>query len=413
MGRKLSMIEAGADPEDDFVRQAGDVCGLGWPMSESLLVSDGPVTLAEPGRALGVAPRREAQTSPVCSYNEWDPLEEVIVGIVEGACFPPWSDVLAAPLPEDQHALWRECAQTPFPSALVADIRPELDGFVALLERRGVRVRRPERQDKRQVFGAPGWSSTGFYDAMPRDGFLVVGDEIIECPMAWRSRYFESAAYRPLFKEYFRRGARWSAAPKPELPDCAYEEDWRSVGADGRPRLAVSEFEPAFDAADIVRCGRDLFAQLSHVTNRFGIDWLRRHLGPGYRVHLLTFDDPHPMHIDATFMPIAPGKLLINPERVTEIPPMFAGWDVRAAPPPVIPDDHPMQMCSRWVNMNILMLDPTCAVVEAEDRPMRDLLQDWGIEVLTCPFRNFNTIGGSFHCATLDVRRQGSLQSYF
>ena len=26
--------------------------------------------------------------SPVCSFNEWDPLEEVIVGIVDGASFP-------------------------------------------------------------------------------------------------------------------------------------------------------------------------------------------------------------------------------------------------------------------------------------------------------------------------------------
>ena len=29
--------------------------------------------------------------SPVCSYNEWDPLEEVIVGRVEGATVPQFS----------------------------------------------------------------------------------------------------------------------------------------------------------------------------------------------------------------------------------------------------------------------------------------------------------------------------------
>lgn len=28
---------------------------------------------------------------PVCSYNEWDPLEEVIVGRAENACVPPFS----------------------------------------------------------------------------------------------------------------------------------------------------------------------------------------------------------------------------------------------------------------------------------------------------------------------------------
>ena len=30
------------------------------------------------------------ENSPVRSYTEWDPLEEVIVGIVDDASFPPW-----------------------------------------------------------------------------------------------------------------------------------------------------------------------------------------------------------------------------------------------------------------------------------------------------------------------------------
>ena len=35
-------------------------------------------------------------TSPVCAYNEWDPLEEVIVGRVEGACMPPMTTEVKA-----------------------------------------------------------------------------------------------------------------------------------------------------------------------------------------------------------------------------------------------------------------------------------------------------------------------------
>lgn len=33
----------------------------------------------------------EPQGSPVCAYNEWDPLEEVIVGRAENACVPPFT----------------------------------------------------------------------------------------------------------------------------------------------------------------------------------------------------------------------------------------------------------------------------------------------------------------------------------
>ena len=33
-----------------------------------------------------------------------------------------------------------------------------------------------------------------------------------------------------------------------------------------------------------------------------GIEWMRRHLAPkGIRVHTISFKDPNPMHIDATF----------------------------------------------------------------------------------------------------------------
>ena len=80
------------------------------------------------------------------------------------------------------------------------------------------------------------------------------------------------------------------------------------------PRFVVNEFEPVFDAADFVRCGRDLFVTRSNVTNRMGIEWLRRHLGSGFRIHELESRSRQPMHIDSTFMPLAPGKVLVNPE---------------------------------------------------------------------------------------------------
>ena len=53
---------------------------------------------------------------------------------------------------------------------------------------------------------------------------MVVGDEIIEAPMAWRSRFFEYRAYRPLLKEYFKRGAKWTTAPKPLMSDDLYDQ---------------------------------------------------------------------------------------------------------------------------------------------------------------------------------------------
>ena len=349
---------------------------------------------------------------PVNSYNEWDPLEEVIVGTVDGATFPSWHISLEPVLPSDQLDTFRRNAGRPFPAECIAAANKELDEFVHILESEGVKVRRPEPMNHQQPYSGLGWSSTGLYTAMPRDVLLVIGNEIIECPPAWRSRYFETCGYRPLLKEYFRGGAKWSMAPKPELTDEQYDYSWTEEESDGPARLVVTEFEPTFDAADFIRCGRDIFAQKSNVTNEFGIEWLRRHLGDSYRIHVFEFNDPHPMHIDATLVPMAPGKLLINPERVLKVPEVFKGWHVFRAPKPIIPDDHTLYMTSKWINMNILMLDEKRVVVERQDEPMISALKEWGFKPVPCNFRNFNSFGGSFHCATLDVRRRGTLESY-
>ncbi|KZM73875.1 amidinotransferase [Nocardia terpenica] len=356
---------------------------------------------------------REVPASPVCSYNEWDPLEEVIVGIVDDASFPTWHECLPPVLPADQVETFRCNAGRSFPAERIDAARRDLEEFAHILEAEGVTVRRPEPIPQRTTYSTLDWSSTGMYAAMPRDALLVVGTEIIECPMAWRSRYYESLAYRPLLKEYFHGGAKWTAGPKPELTDAQFDQDWTDDHPDQGVRLVVTEFEPTFDAADFTRCGRDIIAQMSNVTNAFGIEWLQRQLGDEYRIHVFEFADTHPMHIDATLVPLAPGKLLVNPERVPKVPALFKNWDVLEAPRPIIPDTHPLYMTSKWINMNVLSLDEDRVMVEREDEPMIQALKDFGFTPIPCSFRNFNSFGGSFHCATLDVRRRGTLQSYF
>lgn len=65
---------------------------------------------------------------------------------------------------------------------------------------------------------------SGMYAAMPRDILLVVGNEIIEAPMAWRARFFEYRAYRRIIKDYFNQGAKWTTAPKPTMADELYDQ---------------------------------------------------------------------------------------------------------------------------------------------------------------------------------------------
>jgi glycine amidinotransferase len=367
--------------------------------------------------ALGPDLMTDPRPSPVSSYTEWDPLEEVIVGCLDGATIPSNHITVTYNLPRSVMALYRLAAGWRYPAWMRRLAEKELDGFIRLLEGEGIRVRRPDAVDFSRKYRTPHWSSRGFAVACPRDAYLVVGEEIIEAPMCWRSRYFESEAYRALFKEYFRQGARWTSAPRPQLTDELYDENFRLPGPGEPLRYTITEFEPVFDAADFVRCGRDLFVTKSNVTNSLGIEWLRRHLGGGFRIHEMPSLCRQPMHIDSTFMPLAPGKVLINPDYcdVANLPAVVKSWDVLVAPrpDPVEGIMSRISMCSPWTSINVLMLDEKKVVVDASQPTLIRALKDWGFDPLPCPFLSYGPFGGSFHCATLDVRRRGTLRSFF
>ena len=282
------------------------------------------------------------QKKPVVStFNEWDPLEEVIVGRLDGAVVPPWHVTVKATMPQRYWDLFRTYGGQHFSEELIQAGQKELEEFVRILEAEGVTVRRPDAIDYRRSYSTPHWESqSGLYGAMPRDVMTIVGDTIIEAAMPWRSRYFEINAYRTLIKEYFQAGARWIPAPKPQLCDELYNYQYEEADKEAPFNSCLTEFEPVFDAAEFTRCGRDIFVQQSQVTNQFGIEWVRRCLGDEYRVHELKFKDQSAMHIDATFVPLAPGKVLIHPDKVDKVPEMFKSWDVLKAPESCIPDSE-------------------------------------------------------------------------
>lgn len=355
--------------------------------------------------------------SVVCSHNEWDPLEEVIVGSVLGAAEPGYEPSLGCYFaPSDPKRRF----QGGRPDANeVAKAQAQLDGFADLLRREGIIVRRPDFVDQsREQHALDFTTAAGGNTACPRDVLLVVGDEIIEAPMARRCRYYEYRAYRSLVKSYFRQGARWTSAPKPSMSDELYRENYIENGQkfDPNQHPVLSEFEPCFDAACFARLGRDIFWQPDLVSNEFGRAWLARHLGPIYRIHRVQFSDRFPEHIDATLVPIRPGLVLSNPAHpcLDETLALFAAnhWEVVPAVRSVRRYAAAMNV-SEWISMNILSLDERTVVVEAEEGPMIKLLESLGCRVLTCPFDQVYKFGGSFHCCTSDIRRRGSLQSYF
>jgi glycine amidinotransferase len=304
----------------------------------------------------------------------------------------------------------------------------QMDNFVRILEDRGIYVDRPTPLSFDQEVATPDWKHGSMVGCMPaRDVLLTVGNEILEATMSHRSRWFEYLAYRPLLQGYFEKDAhmRWEAAPKPRLTDSSFKTDYLNDSISMEERLKMvaeksfvtTEVEPLFDAADVIRFGKDLFVQHGFTTNIKGMDWLQRHF-PNHRIHALNFPgDPYPIHIDATFAPLRPGLILNNPvrrlpagqRRVFEM----NGWEIVEAAQPAHDTPPPLCYSSVWLSMNVLVLDPNTVCVEASEEPTIRQIEGFGMEVIPVPFRDAYALGGGLHCATADVYREGPCEDYF
>ena len=153
--------------------------------------------------------------SGVWSCNEWDQLEEVIVGNPLNARYPtPDRSTQLAEFPDRSLA---EIPRGPFPQRVIEETEEDLDGFAKILGDLGITVKRPDTWQHEVRFSTIHWEAQGYYNYCPRDVLLVIGDQIIETPNVIRSRGQETSSYRTLLMEYLRSGAKWYSAPKPML----------------------------------------------------------------------------------------------------------------------------------------------------------------------------------------------------
>ncbi len=337
----------------------------------------------------------------ICTHAEWHPLREVVVGTATGAQIPTVKDeslhsICYGDLSDEDFA---RAKTGPFPPRVIEETNEDLDKFAADLAALGIGVHRPASVDYAQVHRSDDWAVDGYYGYCPRDSVLTVGHEAIATPMVLRHRRNEARVFEGFLDLVH--------APRPRLLDTMYDR-----GELGKPTLM--NHEPAFDAANCLKIGRDILYLVSNTGNHAGADWLQAHLGPDYHIHrvenVYVF-----IHIDSTFTILRPGLVLLCPARVNEdnLPELFRGWDCIHAPEP-----EPMQViegwggASKWIAMNLLSLGPELVAVEENQVSLMRLLGKHGIDSLPVRMRHTRTLGGGPHCVTLDLVREGTLEDY-
>jgi len=244
---------------------------------------------------------------------------------------------------------------------------------------------------------------------------MIHGNYIIEATTCRRTRYWERMNLRPIFERYFKEDPEvvHFAAPIPMLTDESYVRnyyyDFEHTWTDEQKKqklynweFQLTEKEALWDAADAWRCGKDIFHQASCVTNRGGMDWLKRmfaSLEPGIRVHEVQFDTPpdpkkpnnyHPWHIDVNLMIPRPGLCIYNPDwkpRTPEFRELFKknDWELIPAARPVYVHKNKVYLTGlyegkSWISVNTFSMPRMWLVSKRTRRPLLNNWTNWGLK---------------------------------
>ena len=300
------------------------------------------------------------------SQNEYSRLRSVIVGTAINANWPSQDEEFRR---MEETTLWKH---TPVPSgpvepAIIEHTERELEGLCNIFVNHGIEVHRPGDLDY-QAFD-------GMYGYCPRDRLLVIDDVIVDCNMRFpvRQQEIESYSYLPEFNF-----------------------------------VTVDDPEAVFDAANVLRHNDDLLYLVSDSGNLKGAEWLQHHF-PDKKVHIL--DNLYSgVHIDSTITVLNESTVALNANRVSadNLPKIFNGWDIIWVTENLIEPTgfYKYPYASKWMALNMVSIDSNTVVVDQDQHKIIQKLEKRNFTVIPHKLTHSRTLGGGFHCCTLDLWRE-------
>ena len=113
------------------------------------------------------------------------------------------------------------------------------------------------------------------------------------------------------------------------------------------------------------------------------------------------------VHIDSTIVALREGLVMLNAARVRpdSVPKVFEHWDKIWVDEVVAQNFYQYPYASKWIAMNMLTVDPNTVIVDKYQTELMRKLEQRNFTVIPLELRQSRTLGGGFHCVTLDLVR--------
>lgn len=302
----------------------------------------------------------------ISSYNEWDPVKEIVVGRADFANWPSDDPVFSK---ESSKTSWTETPvpNGPVPDWIIDEANEDLDILADTIEQYGALVHRPKAIDFQ--------TRSGMYNYCPRDRLLIYGNTIVDPAMMYPCRDMEIEA----------------------LDDIIYR-------ADTVHRMPRND-KYVLDAANVLRLNDTMLYLESASGNRQAAHWLQTHF-PDVNIEVCNFYSG--VHIDSTIVPLRERLVMVNASRVNmnNLPRIFNSWEVIWIDEVVEQEFYQYPYASKWIALNMLVLDPYTVIIDKKQIKLIDILESYNFTVIPLELRHSRTLGGGFHCVTLDLIRQ-------
>lgn len=304
----------------------------------------------------------------------------------------------------------------------ILERKEDLDNLARIISNFWVEVYRPDELNDFITFKT--LHSKGVQNAVssPRDRVLIYGDMIIETPPVWTKRYFENQLMYNLFFSFLDNlWYTWISAPNPGLSQERLDKEYWNYVRDFQ-NFDRKAYDIAFDAANILKIGKDLIFNISTYNHELWADWLQRVLWPNITVHKVYQIDDN--HIDGKLNVLRPWCFLSydssqEDELRSKLPKKFQNWDILFTdgikPRKYMQNDDIsfLELCSeRWAWTNVLSIDEETVLCLDTAIETQDLLQRNGFTVVPVQLRHSELFGGWIHCSTLDVERDDACIDY-
>lgn len=304
----------------------------------------------------------------ISTYNEWDSLKSVVVGSARYANWPTTDPVFAQ---ESEKTTWKETPvpSGPVPNHIVDEANEDLNELAYTLHKLGVQVIRPSPRNY-PVTG-------GMYNYCPRDRLLIYGNTIVDPAMMYPCRDQEIVTLDEVMHK---------------------SHDIRRMPRDQGMIMY---------AANVLRLNDKMLFLESASGNRKAYDWLCEQF-PDVTIELCNFYSG--VHIDSTIVPLREGLVMLNASRVNHdtCPEVFKTWSKIYVNDVVAQDFYQYPYASKWIAMNMLVVDPHTVIVDKNQPDLIKTLENWHFTVIPLELRHSRTLGGGFHCVTLDLLRDSN-----